>query len=93
MVRAVSVPFVPESLINKDLDVWPTLWRVYYDVKDMVFFYESAVRPISIYMDLSDYDLGKNGTVKRLGLADGDWENLYGDMKGRFSPAQVFKPI
>ncbi len=93
MIRAVSVPFVPESQINKGLDVWPTLWRVYYDLKDMIFFYESAVVPISIYMSLDDYDLSSNGTVKRLDLADADWEDRYGDMKGKFVQAKVFAPL
>lgn len=93
MIRAVSVPFVPESLINKDLDVWPTLWRVYYDTKDMVMWYESAVTPIALYMDFGDYNLGDNGTVKRLGLAETNWQDLYGDMKGKFSDAKVFKPV
>ncbi|KAK5027280.1 hypothetical protein LTS07_006880 [Exophiala sideris] len=93
MIRAVSVPFVPESLINKELDVWPTLWRVYYDTKDMVMWYESAVTPIAIYMDFGDYNLSNNGTVQRLGLAETSWENLYGDMKGKFADAKVFKPI
>lgn len=25
---------------------WRTLWRIYYDLKDMMFFYESAVEPV-----------------------------------------------
>ncbi|KIV98097.1 hypothetical protein, variant [Exophiala mesophila] len=93
MIRAVSVPFVPESEINTGLDLWPTLWRCYYDLKDMVFFYESSVTPIAIFMYLEDYDLSKNGTVKRLALADTDWQGLYGDMKGNFTDAKIFQPI
>ncbi|KEF62315.1 uncharacterized protein A1O9_00287 [Exophiala aquamarina CBS 119918] len=93
MIRAVSVPFVPESQINKGLDVWPTLWRVYYDVKDMMFFYESAVAPISIYMSLGDYDLSSKGKVQRLDLADADWEDRYGDMKGKFVESKPFAPV
>ncbi|KAK7902928.1 hypothetical protein LTR67_002574 [Exophiala xenobiotica] len=93
MVRSVSVPFVPESQINTGLDVWPTLWRVYYDLKDMAFFYESSVEPMSFYMMLSDFDLSSKGTTKRLGLADANWEDRYGDMKGKFSGAQPFKPV
>jgi penicillin V acylase-like amidase (Ntn superfamily) len=93
MIRAVSVPFVPDSLINKNLDVWPTLWRSYYDLKDKVIFYESAMTPISIYMNMDDYALGKNGTVKKLDLAETSWEKLYGDMKGKFEPAEIFTPV
>jgi len=93
MIRAVSEPLIPEDQIDKGLDIWPTLWRVYYDLKDMIYFYESAVRPISVYMYLSDYNLGKNGTVKRLDLADGNWEDLYGDAKGKFANASVFMPL
>ncbi|KIW41957.1 uncharacterized protein PV06_05551 [Exophiala oligosperma] len=93
MIRAVSVPFVPKSQINAGLDVWPTLWRTYYDLQDMVFFYESSVVPISIFMYLKDYDLSKTGTVKRLDLADTDWNELYGDMKGNFTDAKIFTPV
>ncbi|KAK5311181.1 hypothetical protein LTR93_011810 [Exophiala xenobiotica] len=93
MIRAVSVPFVPESQINKGLDVWPTLWRVYYDLKDMMFFYESAVEPLAFYMALSDYDLSSGGTVKRLGLVGASWEDRYGDMKGRFTKSEPFIPV
>lgn len=93
MIRAVSVPFVPESQINTGLDVWPTLWRVYQDSKDMVYFYESSMVPISIYMRFSDYDLSSTGKILRLGLAEESWEDLYGDMNGKFTNATAFVPL
>lgn len=93
MIRSVSVPFVPKSEINTGLDIWPTLWRVYQDSKDMVFFYESAMVPISIYMQFSDYDFSSTGKILRLGLAEAQWEDLYGDMKGKFTNATAFVPL
>jgi hypothetical protein len=93
MIRAVSVPFVPKSQINTGLDIWPTLWRVYQDSKDMVYFYESSMEPISIYMKYSDYDLSSSGKIMRLGLAEESWEDLFGDMKGKFTNATAFVPL
>lgn len=93
MIRSVSVPFVPEDQINTGLDIWPTLWRVYQDTKDMVFFYESAVVPISVYMNFSDYDFSSTGKIQRLGLADKSWDELYGDMKGKFTNSTGFIPL
>ena len=93
MIRAVSVPFVPEDQINTGLDVWPTLWRVYQDTKDMVYFYESAVEPMFFWMYFADYDFSSRGQTKRLGLANAPWESRYGDMKGKFEVSKPFVPL
>jgi choloylglycine hydrolase len=93
MIRAVSVPFVPESEINTGVDVWPTLWRVYQDTKDMVYFFESAVDPIFLWMNMADYDFSSKGSIKRLSMADADWTDRVGDMKGKFVQAQQFVPL
>lgn len=93
MIRAVSVPFVPEDQINSGVDVWPTLWRVYQDTKDMVFFYESAVQPMFFWMNFTDYDFSSKGQTKRLGLLNASWESRYGDMKGNFEGSKPFVPL
>lgn len=92
MIRAVSVPFAPDSVINKGIDVWPTLWRVYQDTKDMVYFHESAVLPMSFYMNFSDYDMSTKGSIMRLGM-NVSWEDRWGDMNGKFVNATTFKPL
>ena len=93
MIRAVSVPFMPEDQINAGLDVWPTLWRVYQDTKDMVFFYESAVQPMFFWMNFSDYDFSSKGQTMRLALLNAAWEQRYGDMKGKFQVSKPFVPL
>lgn len=93
MIRAVSVPFVPPDQINTGVDVWPTLWRVYQDTHDMVFFYESSVVPMSFYMDFADFNMTSGAKVLRLGLTDADWGDRYGDMNGKFAEADTFIPL
>lgn len=93
MIRAVSVPFVPADQINSGVDVWPTLWRVYQDMHDMVFFYESSVEPMSLYMDFADYNMTEGSKVLRLPLDGVSWEDRYGDMKGKFVEAEPFVPL
>lgn len=93
MIRAVSVPFVPPDQIKTGVDVWPTLWRVYQDVHDMVFFYESAVEPMSFYMNFADFNMTEGAKVLRLGLKDARWQDRYGDMKGKFVEAGTFVPL
>jgi hypothetical protein len=94
MIRAVSVPFVPPTEINTGIDVWPTLWRVYYDTKDMVSFYESSVEPVFLWMDFKEFNLSKNGTTQRLALADVAWEDRVGNMNPKqFSDSKPFVPV
>jgi penicillin V acylase-like amidase (Ntn superfamily) len=94
MIRAVSVPFVPPTEINTGIDVWPTLWRVYYDTKDMVSFYESSVEPIFLWMDFKEFNLSKNVTTQRLALADVAWEYRVGNMNPKqFSDSKPFVPV
>ena len=93
MIRAVSVPFVPEDQINAGIDVWPTLWRVYQDTKDMVFFYESSVQPMFFWINFADFDFSSKGQTKRLGLVNAPWQSRYGDMKGKFDVSKPFIPL
>lgn len=93
MIRAVSVPFVPPDQINTGVDVWPTLWRVYYDTIDMVFFYESAVTPVQVFMRFEDFNMTKGAEVMSLPLLESEWESLQGDTDGKFTKAATFEPI
>lgn len=85
MIRAVSTPIVPSSLqaINGE-DTWPTFWRVYQDLVDGMFFYESATSPLFIWFSYKDFDLSSSGKSKVLDLTGEPWEKLAGNVTSQF---------
>ena len=92
MIRAVSVPMAPQETLDSTVDIWPTLWRVYADTKDMVYFYEDSLTPKLLWTTFADHDF-TNGTVKQLELTYANWPDRVGDMKGKFIDAKVFQPL
>lgn len=85
MIRAVSTPILPTSLqaIGGE-DIWPTYWRVYQDLVDGMFFYESATSPLFIWFSYKDFDLSTGGKAKVLDLTGEPWHQLAGNVTSKF---------
>jgi hypothetical protein len=85
MIRAVSTPILPTSLqaIGGE-DIWPTYWRVYQDLVDGMFFYESATSPLFVWFSYKDFDLSTGGKAKVLDLTGEPWERLAGNVTSKF---------
>lgn len=83
---------VPQSTLNPSLDTWPTLWRIYADTKDLVYFYESALEPKFLWTNFGDHDF-VNGGVQRLDIMNATWQQRVGNMKGQFVAASVYQPL
>ncbi|KAK0388190.1 hypothetical protein NLU13_4435 [Sarocladium strictum] len=87
MVRAVSNPMLLTSFETAGAaDVWPTYWRMYTDLKDMMMFYESASSPSLFWMDVNELLSDKNQT-KVLSLKGVPWQDRMADMTKEFQNA------
>lgn len=91
MIRAVSVPYEPTSVDTPNIS--PTLWRVYADTKDMVYYYESAIDPTAFWVDMTKMDLSSKGKVMKLDLMNVSWKSRVGDMTSQFKASEPFKPL
>ncbi len=86
VMRAVSVPLGISHPTKPNLA--STLWRTVYDHKDRVFFFDSATSPNTFWVPLSDLDLSKGATVKKLTISGG---KIYaGNAASKFEPAEPF---
>ena len=87
MMKAISVTQQPISYDTPNLS--PTQWRTYADSKDLVYYYESAITPSVIEIDLGKLDLSSTGKSMVLSL-NGTWTDLLGDVTGKFVPRAPF---
>ena len=91
MVRAVSVPRLPSSIEEPNNS--ETLWRTYADTREKRYFFDSAEKPMLIWVELGRLDLSTKGEVMRLGL-DGPWDDMMaGDVTDRFVKAGMFEAL
>lgn len=93
MIRAVSVPFSPS--VPGQPDVASTLWRTYADTRALKYYWESAVEPMFLWVDLQGLNLGVSGTTEMLALLDVDPATRIGNMTGDFVPTEpfIFLPV
>lgn len=87
MIRAVSVPISP-SLPGQP-NVATTLWRTYADTRALKYFWESAVQPMFLWINLGDFDLSTRGRVMLLDLQVNP-DTRVGNMKGNFVASPPF---
>ena len=89
IMRSISVP-LGESVPGKP-DVASTLWRSVADQKSRVYYFDSALSPNAMWVDLKKLDLSQGSPVKKLTTAGG---KIYaGETSQLFEPAKIFKPI
>lgn len=87
MIRAVSVPFTPSP--PGQPNVASTLWRTYADTMEKRYYWESALEPMFLWIDLASMDLSTNGPVSTLALHVNP-ETRVGNMQGKFVPSPPF---
>ncbi|MEN9880228.1 MAG: hypothetical protein RIQ55_874 [Pseudomonadota bacterium] len=89
IMRSISVP-LGESVPGKP-DVASTLWRSIADQKSRIYYFDSALSPNVMWVDLKKLDLSQGSSVKKLTTAGG---KIYaGETSQLFEPAKIFKPI
>ena len=89
IMRSISVP-LGESVPGKP-DVASTLWRSVADQKSRVSYFDSALSPNAMWVDLKKLDLSQGSPVKKLTTAGG---KIYaGETSQLFEPAKIFKPM
>jgi choloylglycine hydrolase len=89
IMRSISVP-LGESVTGKP-DVASTLWRSVADQKSRIYYFDSALSPNAMWVDLKKLDLSQGSPVKKLTTAGG---KIYaGETSQLFEPAKIFKPM
>ncbi|MFZ4408614.1 MAG: linear amide C-N hydrolase [Paracraurococcus sp.] len=86
VVRSVSVPLgitTPERP-----NISSTIWRTVADQRNLVYAFDSAVRPNVFWVSLPALDLKPGAAVRKLPLAGG--ESYAGEVSSRFVPAAPF---
>jgi choloylglycine hydrolase len=85
--RAVSVPLgitTPEQP-----NISSTIWRTVADQTDLIYYFDSATRPNTFWVNFDKVDLKPGAPVKKLTIAHG--EVFSGEVSGDFKPAAPFK--
>lgn len=87
VIRNCSVPFGISS--ETEPNISSTRWRTVSDQKNLVYFYEDALSPNAMWVDLKALDLGPKGKVRKLSL---DQQQVYGgETSAKFVEAKAFK--
>lgn len=86
VIRQCSVPYGISTEGFPNLST--TRWRTVSDQKNLVYYFEDALSPNAIWVDLKKLDFSENGKVKKLAL---DKNQIYaGETSGEFLDAQPF---
>ena len=86
VIRQCSVPYGISTEGFPNLST--TRWRVVSDQKNLVYYFEDALSPNAIWVDLKKLDFSKDGKVKKLAL---DKNQIYGgETSKEFVEAEPF---
>lgn len=89
-VRAVGVPF---GMTHPDLpNISSTLWRTVIDHDAKRYYFDSAINPSVIWVDLDKVNLNRRARPMKLRLGI-PRDGLAGDVSSKFKPAEPFKFI
>lgn len=84
--RSVSVPL---GITTPDQpNISSTIWRTVSDQKNLVYYFDSATRPNTFWVDLAKVDLKAGAPVKKLTIAQG--EVFSGEVSADFKDAAPF---
>ncbi len=86
LIRNASVPFSKQ--ISGKPNVAATIWRSVSDLKQKVYYFESADRPNVFWVEISNLNLQERMPVKKLPLANN--EIYAGDASQYFIPSKPF---
>jgi penicillin V acylase-like amidase (Ntn superfamily) len=86
VIRQCSVPYGISTEGFPNLST--TRWRTVSDQKNLVYYFEDALSPNAIWVDLKKLDFSKNGKVKKLAL---DKNQIYaGETSNQFIETKPF---
>lgn len=87
VIRQCSVPYGISTEGFPNLST--TRWRTVSDQKNLVYYYEDALSPNAIWVDLKKLDFSKKGKVRKLAL---DKNQIYaGETSNKFVETEPFK--
>lgn len=86
VMRAVSVPLGISTPGQPNIS--STLWRTVSDQKNLVYYFDSATRPNTFWISLSQLDLSPGAPVRKLTIAHG--EVFAGEVSGKMETAEPF---
>ena len=89
-MRAIGVPF---GMTHPDLpNISSTLWRTVFDHDAKRYYFDSAINPSVIWVDIDKVDLNRGAKPMklRIGVAG---DNLAGEVSSELEPAEPFKFI
>jgi len=85
--RAVSVPL---GITTPDQpNISSTIWRTVADQTNRLYYFDSATRPNTFWVDLNKLDLKKGAPVMKLTIANG--QVYSGEVSADFKPAESFR--
>ncbi len=87
VMRAVSVPLGVTTA--EQPNIASTFWRTVADQKDLVYYFDSATRPNTFWVSLSNLDLKAGSPVRKLTIQNG--EVFAGEVAQDFKDAQPFQ--
>ena len=86
MQRAVSVPL---GITTPDQpNISSTIWRTVSDQTHLVYYFDSATRPDTFWVDMSKLNLRPGAPVRKLTIAHG--EVFAGEVSGDFKDSAPF---
>jgi choloylglycine hydrolase len=86
LMRAVSVPLgitTPEQP-----NISSTIWRTVSDQNNLVYYFDSATRPNTFWVNLANFDFKPTAEIKKLSLSHG--EVYSGEVSMNFQKSQSF---
>jgi penicillin V acylase-like amidase (Ntn superfamily) len=86
VIRSVGVPLGVG--IPGEPNLSSTIWRTVADQKNLVYYFDSAVRPNVFWLALGSLNLRSGAPVMKLPMAEG--QVYAGEVAGRLVPAQPF---
>lgn len=86
IIRNISVPY-GISIPNMP-NVASTRWRTVADHKNKVYYFETALSPFMLWIDLNEVDLSPKGKTKKLTIANG--EVYFGNVLKDFVDTEPF---
>ncbi len=87
VIRAVGVPL---GITTPDQpNISSTVWRTVSDQTNKIYYFDSATRPNTFWVDTAKLNLDQGAPVQQLPLADG--QVYSGDVSSQFRPATPFK--
>lgn len=86
VIRNVSVPWGPVDPDHPNLA--PTYWRMVIDHTRRVYYFESALSPYVVAVDLKKVDFSPKSGVRSVKVEGDEGFNLIGNINAAFKPAE-----